>query len=288
MSANPYGGVGYYTGMIQAMSGQLRGEAEADRLAQAQANLEAQQLYKQQVAQQEAQEAMQAQAWRQKTFDADQAFRGRQEDRLQEGQKLDWFKALGQKYGRGSGRDGLTPQQQLAFTQNQAKAMVERGDLNTAFSGIRDQMFNLDNRDEEIEFALPGQAPMKMPAKMAMDYVGRRIKAIDQMYPQNDAVPQPQGQQGQVVAAPGGAPTVPAQPLTPAAKIPPALQKRVMDTLALLQAKGQLYNARELAMAAKTGDLAKVAGLLDGAGYTDRKGLRVGEQFRENMKYHEM
>ncbi len=113
MSATPYQGFGYYTGLVSALTGQLKGEAEADRIRRQQEQLAQQNLMKSLQFQQEQ--------------EMDAARLDLDERKLQEA-------VLGRKAKAANG--GLTPYQELQERRRQADDEVKIGDMEDALSTI--------------------------------------------------------------------------------------------------------------------------------------------------------
>jgi hypothetical protein len=188
----------------------------------------------------------------------------------------------------------MTAQQQYAFEKEKAGAMVERQALAEILPAI-EQAHMAGKANEMMDFALPGQAPVKMTVEQALQHANMRLVAIDNVYLKDRAKKKPAAAApGKVVrpapqVAPVGGAATPAvvnpeqAPRTSLShKIPKPWQEKIANKLAELHAKGRLYSAHELAKAAKLGDVAAVAGYLDGAGFVDLE--RLGASAREKKR----
>jgi hypothetical protein len=189
-SPNPYQGFGYYSGLTQALAGQLRGEAEARRIQRAQQQAAQEMAFRQQQAQmvQIRFQAQQAQQQARMDMEAKQsadraaaarqdreASRRMQEERLKmDRERLDITKSRADKANQGK---GLTPMQQLTIQKQYQPA---RNELDQAWNDVTNTPGD-GTADGPVTFTLRGKK-VTMPRSKAMDNIQKASDTLEGIY----------------------------------------------------------------------------------------------------------
>lgn len=236
-SPNPYQGFGYYSGLTQALAGQLRGEAEARRIQRAQQQAAQEMAFRQQQAQMVQERFLAQQAQQQARMDLEakasaeraaaarqdrEAARRQQDERLKmDRERLDLAKSKADKASQGK---GLTAMQQLTI---QKQYLPARAELDQAFSDVTNTPGD-GTADGPVSFTLRGKK-VTMPRSKALDNLQKASDTLEGIYGKymNGGYAQPQ-------AARPAAKTQPtrknAEAAPRAAAAPAAAQERISNT----------------------------------------------------------
>lgn len=193
MSANPYQGFGYYSGLQQALAGQLRGEAEARRIRRAQDQVNQENAFRQAQALMQENRFQASQELQQQKMDAEakaaaerlsaaSAARGETSRIREERLNLDKERLDLQKTKQAAGGKGksLTPMQQISIRKEYETAKAESDKAwetvnNTPGGGMADGPVTFTLRGEEVT----------MPRSRALQNIQEARDTLERIYQQH-------------------------------------------------------------------------------------------------------